>query len=88
MCHRAEDVLEALKGCNKDDVFIIGGGMIYGEFPPYCNKTYVIYIHRIFEIDTDSRSLDQDENWKLEPISDGRRHEDISFEFRTYRRIR
>ncbi len=36
--HRAEDVLEALKDCNEDDVFIIGGGMIYREFLPYCNK--------------------------------------------------
>ena len=39
--HRAEDVLEALKDCNEDDVFIIGGGMIYREFLPYCNKAYV-----------------------------------------------
>ena len=72
--HRAEDVLEALKDCNEDDVFIIGGGMIYREFLPYCNKAYVTYIHRTFEVDTDFENLDQDENWKLESVSDGREH--------------
>ena len=89
--HRAgslEDGLEALKDCNEDDVFIIGGGMIYREFLPYCNKAYVTYIHRTFEVDTDFENLDQDENWKLESVSDGREHEGISFEFRIYRRVR
>ena len=86
--HKAEDVLEALKDCNEDDVFIIGGGMIYREFLPYCNKAYVTYIHRTFDVDTDFENLDQDENWKLESVSDGREHEGISFEFRIYRRVR
>ena len=83
-----EDVLEALKDCNEDDVFIIGGGMIYREFLPYCNKAYVTYIHRAFDVDTAFENLDQDENWKLESVSDGREHEGISFEFRIYRRVR
>ena len=53
-----------------------------------CNKAYVTYIHRTFDVDTDFENLDQDENWKLESVSDGREHEGISFEFRIYRRVR
>lgn len=86
--HRVEDVLEALKGCNEEDVFIIGGGMIYREFLPYCSKAYVTYIHKTFEVDTDFENLDQDENWELESVSDAKEHEGISFEFRIYRRVR
>lgn len=86
--HSVEDVLEALRDCREEDVFIIGGGMIYREFLPYCSKAYVTYIHRAFDVDTDFENLDQDENWKLESVSDGREHEGISFEFRIYRRVR
>ena len=88
MYHRVEDVLEALRDCHEEDVFIIGGGMIYREFLPYCSKAYVTYIHRAFDVDTDFENLDQDENWKLESVSDGKEHEGISFEFRVYRRVR
>ena len=81
-------MLEALKECNEDDVFIVGGGMIYREFLPYCSKAYVTYIHRTFDVDTDFENLDQDENWNLESVSDVKEYEGIAFEFRIYRRVR
>ena len=85
---RVEDVLEALKGCGEDDVFVIGGGMIYREFLPYCTKAYVTYIRRTFDVDTDFENLDRNGDWELESVSDAKEHEGISFEFRIYGRVR
>lgn len=87
VCRSVDEVLEALKGCGEEDVFIIGGGIVYREFLPYCKKAYVTYIHRAFEVDTDFENLDRDKAWKLASVSDMREHEGISFEFRVYERI-
>lgn len=37
-------VEEALKYCENDEAFIIGGGMIYKEFLPYADKLYLTEI--------------------------------------------
>lgn len=86
--HSVEDVLEAVRECSGEDIFVIGGGMIYREFLPYCNKAYVTFIHRTFDVDTDFENLDQDEGWLLESAGSKMEHEGISFEFRIYRRVR
>ena len=37
-------VEEALKYCENDEAFILGGGMIYKEFLPYADKLYLTEI--------------------------------------------
>ncbi|MFL0249597.1 dihydrofolate reductase [Clostridium neuense] len=41
--HRINDVLK-YKNC-EDEVFIIGGGKVYAEFLPYCEKLYLTKVH-------------------------------------------
>ena len=38
ICHSVEETLEKLKEYPKEDVFIIGGGMIYKAFLPWCKS--------------------------------------------------
>ena len=69
VCHDAGQVLEALKQYPEEDIFIIGGGMVYREFLPYCNKAYVTCIHHVFEADTDFVDLDRTGEWEVTSTS-------------------
>lgn len=87
-CHSLEEAMEELKGCGEEDVFVIGGGLIYREFLPYCKKAYVTYIYHTFDSDTDFVDLDQDSEWEIQSVSEKKEHQGITFEFRIYGRIR
>lgn len=67
------------------DVFIIGGGQIYTELLPYCDKVYVTKIFKSHEnVDTYFPNLDKMENWKpieKSPIYD---YKDIQYQFWQY----
>lgn len=41
--HNIKDILKYKN--SEDDVFIIGGGKIYAEFLPYCEKLYLTKVH-------------------------------------------
>ena len=45
VCHSVEETLEILKQYSKENVFIIGGGMIYKQFLPYAKNLYLTEIH-------------------------------------------
>lgn len=86
VCHDTGQVLELLRSCDEEEIFIIGGGMIYREFLPYCKKAYVTYLHRAFEADTAFVNLDQEPGWYLESSSGNKEYKGILYEFRIYRR--
>lgn len=65
ICHSMEELFETLKAYPSEDVFIIGGGAIYEQLIPYCNKGYVTKIDDEFRGDTRIRNLDIMEEWKL-----------------------
>ncbi|HBL76079.1 MAG: hypothetical protein A2W90_11735 [Bacteroidetes bacterium GWF2_42_66] len=45
-----DEAIEKVK--NEDEVFIIGGGMIYRQFFPVAGKLYLTLVHKDFEADT------------------------------------
>ncbi|MDX9881200.1 MAG: dihydrofolate reductase [Prolixibacteraceae bacterium] len=45
-----DEAIEKVK--NEDEVFIIGGGMIYQQFYPLARKLYLTLVHKDFEADT------------------------------------
>jgi dihydrofolate reductase len=48
---------------NNEEVFIIGGGMIYREFLPKADRLYLTLVHHTFEADTFFPEINFDE-WK------------------------
>lgn len=84
ICHGRDEVLEVLKQYPEEEIFIIGGGMIYREFLPYCNKAYITCIHNTFQADTDFENLDQDRDWELESTSEMQEYNGLTYEFRIY----
>ena len=63
--HSIEEALEQAKEYSRDQIFIIGGGTIYEQLEPLCNKAYISKIKQSFEVDTFFPNLDQNSDWTL-----------------------
>ena len=63
VCRSPEEALEQVKDQNR--VFIIGGGTIYRQMLPLCDRAYITKVHVAPESDTFFPNLDEDPRWKL-----------------------
>ena len=73
----------------KEEVFVIGGAMIYNFLMPYVKKMYVTEIEKDFEGDTFFPIIDS-ETWKETSREKGIRNEknNLDYYFVTYERIK
>lgn len=68
--------------------FIIGGGQIYKELLPFCDRVYVTKILKSYKnVDTYFPNLDKDFNWEISTCTDLRTSSNINYAFLTYDRI-
>lgn len=56
--HSVDELMEKIKGMDKD-VFVIGGGEIYSLLLPYCDKAYVTKVYADKEADTFFEDLEK-----------------------------
>lgn len=71
-----------------EEQFIIGGGTIYKELLPICDRVYVTKIEKYHKnIDTYFPNLDKDSNWEVSTCTELRDYKDIPYAFLTYDRI-
>ena len=82
-----ETALELVKDLNPDEVFCIGGAMIYRLFLPYCDMALITRIDHVYDADAFLPDLDADNAWKLVRESDEQVFFDLTYRFCTYRRI-
>lgn len=80
-----EDVLNYVK--NKENVFVVGGGSIYKQLLPYCEKAYVTKIKKDFNADTFFPNLDELIDWEMIDSSDIKEWENIQYQFTIYKHI-
>lgn len=59
-----EELFELLKQYNADDVFVIGGGMVYNTLLPYCAKAYVTCVDADGQGTVFFPNLDKLDNWQ------------------------
>jgi dihydrofolate reductase len=65
-----------------DDIFIIGGGKIYEELLPMCNRVYVTKIFKDHDqVDTYFPNLDESKEWAPAACSDIRQQGDLMYQF-------
>ena len=82
-----EDALNYLN-YTLDDVFIIGGGTIYKELLPYCDRVYVTKIFKDHDqIDTYFPNLDESDEWAPAMQSALHTYKDLTYQFWQYDRI-
>ena len=67
---------------------VIGGGSIYRQMLPFCDKAIITKVHTTVECDTWFPNLDEDPQWHLaETLLQGEEN-GIGYEMCVYRRIR
>lgn len=72
---------------NDKNIFIIGGGQIYKELLPFCDRVYVTKIFKSHDnVDTYFPILEQKE-WEITHQSDILTFNDLQYQFLTYDRI-
>lgn len=64
-----EEFLEYAKDI-KDEIFVIGGGEIYRQMLPYCDKAYITRVYESFGGDTFFTDIDALPEWKAVEASD------------------
>lgn len=84
--HSVEEMLERVKEYESGEVFIIGGGVIYKAFLPYCDTAYVTRVNKVLEADTFFPDLDADPAWELTEKGEMLQENDLEFAFTTYKR--
>ncbi|MBE5922270.1 MAG: dihydrofolate reductase [Lachnospiraceae bacterium] len=80
-----EAIAEAAKYEDKE-TFIIGGGMIYEQFLPYCDTAYITYVDHAYRSDTMFPNLEQMPEWRMTEESEEQTYFDLEYYFRTYKR--
>ena len=71
----------------EDEWFVIGGGQIYKELLPFCDRVYITKVYKIHEdVDTYFPKLD-DLEWKIVHESEILTFNDLQYQFLTYDRI-
>lgn len=85
--HIEMDSLKTWLSVTQKDVFIIGGGQIYKELLPFCDKLYITKIHKDFEnIDTFFPKLNNNE-WKEIFQSSIRQYNRLNYQFLEYKKF-
>lgn len=86
LVHTIEEAIEQAKQYAKEtkDIFVIGGGSIYQQMLPFCDKAYITCIEKEFEADTYFPNLHKDNAWQLVQKGETLESQGISYCFCTY----
>ena len=85
VCKSPEEAAELAKSAQR--AMVIGGGSIYRQMLPYCNKAIITKVHVTPESDTYFPNLDQDPQWELAEILQSGEENGIGYEMCVYRRV-
>ena len=87
-CNMLNCVYGLTNPCDRD-IFIIGGGQIYKQLLPYCDRVYVTKIHKAYpNVDTYFPvNLDKSSEWRQVETGEMREYNNITYHFLTYERV-
>ena len=85
-----EEIKSRLEYASKDqdeEWFIIGGGQIYNELLPFCDRIYITKIYKKYEnVDTYFPNIDE-QKWNVVHQSEILTYNNLQYQFLTYDRI-
>ncbi len=82
--HSKEELFKELQQYSSDDIFVIGGEMIYEMLYEYCDTAHVTKIDYDYQADKFFPNLDQDEKWVVTGESDEQTYFDLEYYFYKY----
>ena len=86
VCHSPEEAIAETREEKK--VFVIGGGSIYRQMLPYCERAYVTKLSACPKSDTYFPDLDEMPDWEMEKILSEGEENGITFQMCVYRKKR
>lgn len=84
VCRSPEEAVELAKSAER--AMVIGGGSVYRQMLPYCDRAYVTKVHAEPESDTFFPDLDSDPRWALTQVLHSGEENGISYEMCLYER--
>lgn len=84
VCASAEEAAELAKTAPR--AMVIGGGTVYRQMLPLCDRAYVTKVHCTPESDTFFPNLDEDPDWELAEILQSGEENGIAYEMCLYTR--
>ncbi len=82
VCHSPEEAM-ALTG-RTEKVMVIGGGSIYRQMLPWCDRAYITKVHCAPPSDTYFPNLDEDDRWHLQQVLQHGEEDGIKYEMCVY----
>lgn len=88
VCMTMEYLKENILTQDDRETFIIGGGQIYKELLPYCDRVYVTKIYKDHDqVDTYFPNLDKSKEWIPVNQSSIHAYKDLTYQFWQYDRV-
>ena len=84
LCGSVEEVLEKTK--NTPRAMVIGGGSVYRQLLPYCDRAYVTRLFTTVPCDTWFPNLEEMAEWRMSSVLNSGEENGIPYEMRLYER--
>ena len=84
VCHSPEEAARLAQTAEKS--MVIGGGSIYRQMLPYCDRAIITKVHVTPESDTFFPNLDEDPAWELAEVLQSGEENGIAYEMCVYSR--
>lgn len=84
VCHSPEEVVQLAATAPK--AMVIGGGSIYRQMLPFCDRAIITKVHVTPESDTFFPNLDVHPDWELYEVIDSGAEDGIAYEMCIYRK--
>ena len=85
ICRSMDALKEEIKKYPPDEVFIIGGGMMYRQFCDYCSEAYITKVDADGEATVFFPNLDEKENWTCAEVGEPIKSGELTIRFCTYK---
>lgn len=85
LCASPEEAAALAAGQEK--VFVIGGGTVYRQMLPSCDRAYITKVHCTPKSDTFFPNLDEAADWELAEVLQSGEENGISYEMCLYHRV-
>ena len=85
VCGSAEEAVAAAGDAER--VMVIGGGSIYRQMLPLCDRAYITKVHTTPVSDTFFPNLDENPEWKMTEVLLSGEENGISYEMCLYQRV-
>ena len=82
LAHSPEEAMEMSRADAK--VFVIGGGTVYRQMLPMCDRAIITKVHTTAPCDTWFPNLDESPDWKLDEIIESGEEDGIAYEMCVY----